>query len=195
MNSIGEIVESNTASFVAEAPTAEDPPAFGTWVTITTQQGQKLFGVVSLVEYGSVMPGRRAMALGKTHEELQLEMPQVRELLRVSFKGSMVGFETPDGQIVQGLPPSPAGIHDFVERCDEGTLRRFGPPYDFLRLLIDNAERSIPGDELLIAAVRHIKELYRDQEAVRFLIEAGRVLSRLLKDDHERLKAILRRVQ
>ena len=191
---IGEVVESNTGSFIAEVAKDRDVPSFGAWVQIKTRQGITLYGVVCLVEYGSMMPGRRATALGRTHEELQREMPQVMELLRVSFHGKILGFRGAEGSVVQALPPYPAGIHDFVSPCEEDTMREFGAPYDFLHFLTDSSDRGIPSDELLVAALKGIKSLYHGPEQASFLVEAGRVISRSLRDDHQRLQTILRRI-
>lgn len=191
---IGEVVESNTASFIAEVSKGSEVPAFGSWIEVKTPQGVTLYAVISLVEYGSSMPGRRANALGKTHEELRLEMPQVMELLRTAFHARVVGFAMPGGQVVQSLPPYPASIHDFVLPCSEDTLLQFGAPYDFIQLLLSAGDRTTPGDELLIAA---LKNLFAPPSALspQSLIAAGRVLSRTLKDDHQRLQSILRRLQ
>ena len=191
---IGEVVESNTGSFIAEVARDREVPAFGAWVQIQTRQGITVYGVVSLVEYGSMMPGRRATALGRTHDELQREMPQVMELLRVAFHSKVVGYRSPGGGLVQALPPYPAGIHDFITPCDEETMRAFGAPFDYLNLLTESSDRGIPSDELLVAALKGIKGLFYGEEQSRFLVEAGRVLSRSLRDDHQRLQTILRRL-
>ena len=193
---IGEIVASNTATFVAEVQRGGTLPAFGSWVSIRTRQGITILGVIGMVEYGSIVPGRRATALGLSHEELQLEMPQVHELLRVSFSGYIVGYTDASGNVIQALPPYPPGIHDFVHECPEATLLHFSnPPYDFLRLLVATPDNALPGDELLIAALRCVKETHHGDAQQAFLVQAGRLLSRLLKDDHERLQTILRRLQ
>ena len=191
---IGEVVESNTASLVAEVARGSEGPGFGSWVQVDTRQGITLYGVTNLVEYGSTMPGRRASALGKSHEELQREMPQVMELLRTSFHCRIVGYALPEGPVIQSLPPFPASIHDFVHPCTEETLLQFGAPYDYVPLLLNTGERAIPNDELLIAA---LKNLYASSstQGTQHLVPIGRVLSRLLKDDHQRLQSVLRRLQ
>ena len=191
---IGEVVESNTASFIAEVSRGSDMPAFGSWIELRTQQGMTLFGVVSLVEYGSTMPGRRATALGKTHEELLHEMPQVMELLRASFHARVVGYARDEQPVFQALPPFPAGIHDFIYPCAQERLTQFGAPYDFIQLLMNSGDRSTPNDELLIAALNNlfVKPIAHSTQP---LVDAGRVLSRLLKDDHQRLQSVLRRLQ
>ena len=177
---IGEVIESSTGSFIAEVPKDRQVPAFGAWVQIRTRQGITLYAVVSLVEHGSAMPGRRATALGRTYEELQREMPQVMELLKVSFHGKVLGYRRAGGQLVQALPPFPAGIHDFVSPCDDDTLREFVAPYDYLHLLTDASDRGVPSDELLVAALKGVKSLFHGKEQSSFLVEAGRVLSRSL---------------
>ena len=189
---IGEVVESNTASFIAEVARGSEVPAFGSWVQIKTRQGITVYGVINLVEYGSSLPGRRATALGKSHDELQREMPQVMELLRTAFHANVVGYAMPEGPIVQSLPPYPAGIHDFVHLCPDDALAGFGAPYDYIQLLLDGGDRSTPNDELLIAALKNHPALCTQHPE---LIAAGRVLSRLLKDDHQRLQTVLRRLQ
>jgi hypothetical protein len=50
-----------------------------------------------------------------------------------------------------------------------------------------------PVDELLAACVRHCHAAHN--HARPWLVEAGREISQLLKDDYDRLGAVLRRVR
>ena len=191
---IGEVVESDSGLLIAEVPKGKDAPAFGAWVQVPYDDGTVLYGVVGLVTQGSMIPGRRATALGKTSEELQREMPHVFNLLRASFHVHIVAYRDASGRIHQNLPPHTASIHDFVQACDASIVNEIGKPYDYLRSLMNMAESGVPVDDLLVHVLGHIRK--NDEGGKNeSLIQAGRVLSRLMRDDHERLQAILRRVQ
>ncbi len=194
MKAIGEVIESSTRQFVAEVHRNQSPPAFGSWVQVKQPGGWTIYGVVSHVEIGSVEPGRRPAALGLSRDALRREMPQVLELIRTTFRAQVLAYEEANGRIHQTLPPYPADIHAFVEACPPEIVRRLGPPYDFLRTLVQNPDAAVPVDDLLVAVLRQIHNGHGEVEREQALIEAGRVLSRLLRDDHERLQAILRRV-
>ena len=88
----------------------------------------------------------------------------------------------------------PAGLHGFVYPCAADEICALGAPYDYLRTLLRNPDPAVPVDDLLVAALGQIYTAHDggpDGQAA--LIEAGRALSRLLNDDHERLQSILRR--
>lgn len=192
---IAEVIESSTRHFVAEVYREAEPPAFGSWVRVEGPGGTALLGLVSHVEISSLEPNRRAVAFGKTPEELQREMPQVLELLRTTFRAQVVAYRDARGTVRQTLPPHPAGIHDFVLPCTAEDVCALGRPYDFLRTLARNPDPAVPADELLVAVLQQVYTAHEggpDGEAA--LVEAGRALSRLLNDDHERLHSILRRV-
>ncbi len=194
-DSIAEVIESSTRTLVAEVYRAASPPAFGSWVQVQQGGGRVLYGLVSHVEVGSIEPNRRAVAFGKTPEELRREMPQVLELLRTTFRAQVLAYRDDRGVLRQTLPPYPAGIHDFVRSCSEDDVRTLGRPYDFLRTLVRHPDPSIPVDDLLVAVLSGIHTAHGGRHGGRDeLVAAGRALSRLLDDDHERLQSILRRV-
>ena len=188
---IAEIVESCTNQFVAEVSRGAEIPAFGSWVHVPTPDGREVYAVVSHVEIGSIEPGRRAVAFGKTTDELRKEMPHVLELLRTTFRAQVLAFKDARGVLRQTLPPFPADIHGFVYPCTEDQVRVLGSPYDFLRMLARNADPAVPVDELLVVIFNQIRKAGGTREAV---VEAGRVIGRLFNDDHERLQSILRRI-
>jgi len=192
---IAEVIASSTGSFTAEVYRGKEAPAFGSWVRVEHENGTEIFGLVSRVEIGSADPHRRAIALGRTQEELRQEMPHVLELIRSTFSAQTVAYRDHDGRIRQTLPPSPPSIHSFVVPCSADDVCALGQPYDYLRTLARNPDPTVPADDLLVAVLRQIYEANdprRDGEQA--LLEAARVLSRLLNDDHERLHSILRRV-
>lgn len=191
---IAEVIESNTRQFVAEVYRDEEAPPFGAWVEVETDRGMRLLGLVSHVEVGSYEPGRRARAFQLSREELRREMPQVMELLCTTFRAQVVAHVDADGRVRQTLPPHPASIHDFVRGCTDDTVREVGRPYDFLRTLVRNPDPAVPVDDLVVAVLRRSYEAHPSREGEQALVAAGRALSRLLDDDHERLHSILRRI-
>lgn len=191
---IAEVIESSTRSFQAEVYREVDPPAFGTWVRVP-QGRTALYAVVSHVEIGSFEPNRRAVAFGKTPDELRREMPQVLELLRTTFRAQVVAFQPHGGPIRQTLPPHPADIHAFVEACSSDEVTALGAPFDYLRTLVRHPDPSVPIDDLLVALLGQIYTAHGGKHGgEQALLAAGRALSRLMDDDHERLQSILRRV-
>ena len=79
--------------------------------------------------------------------------------------------------------------------CTDEQIRVLGAPYDFLRTLVEHPDPAVPVDDLLVAVLRRIYAAHGGERGGREpLVRAGRALSRLLDDDHERLQSILRRV-
>jgi hypothetical protein len=193
-DAIAEVIESSTRQFTAEVYREVDPPAFGSWVRVPHDNGTTLFALVSHVEMNSYEPNRRTVALGKTNDELRREMPQVMELLRTTVRAQVLACTDAEGTVRQTLPPQPPGIHDFVYPCSEEHVRQIGPPFDFIRTLVQQPDPAVPVDDLLVAVLQRIREAYGEEKGTEALVGAGRSLSRLLDDDHERLQSILRRV-
>ena len=194
-NKIAEVIESSTQAFLAEVYREAESPAFGRWVQMKRPNGLTLYGLVSHVEISSYDPHRQAVALGMTEEELHKEMPHVPELLRTTFRAQVIAYQDAHGAIRQTLPPHPAGVHDFVYLCTQDDVRRLGRPYDFLRTLVRNPDTSVPIDDLVVAVLSYVYEAHGGRHGgEEELVAAGRALSRLLNDDHERLQSILRRV-
>ncbi len=194
-NKIAEVIESSTQALLAEVYREAEPPAFGRWVQVSLKSGLVLYGLVSHVEISSYDSNRRAVALGMTEEELQKEMPHVPELLRTTFRAQVIAYQDAHGDVRQTLPPHPAAVHDFVYPCIDDDVRRLGWPYDFLRTLVHHPDLSVPIDDLVVAVLSNVYDAHGGRHGGEDeLVEAGRALSRLLNDDHERLQSILRRV-
>jgi hypothetical protein len=193
---VGEVIASSTRDLMAEVLDDQEPPDFGTWVQVERPDGLMLYGLVSHIEIGSLHPNRQATAFGKTQEELRREMPQILELLRTTFSAQILAYQDPHSyasSIRQTLPPRPARLHDMVYSCAPETVCRLGKPYDFLRTLARHPDPAIPADDLIVAVLRHTYAAYGEGPDGRAaLLDAGRTLSRLLNDDHERLQSILR---
>ncbi len=192
---IGEVIESSTRQFVVEVYEEAESPAFGSWIRVEGDGDRTLFGLVSHVETGSYDSNREAVALGLSPEERAEEMPMVQELLRTTVRAQVLACRDREGRIRQTLPPHPPDIHDFVHLCTDEHVRTLDAPFDFLRTLVEHPDPAVPVDDLLVAVLRRIYEANGGEHGGReALVAAGRALSRLLDDDHERLQSILRRV-
>ena len=186
-----EVIASSTAHFTAEAYADAEPLSLGQWVRVPVRDQTEVYALVSQVDMAPYDEGRRTVALRKSEEELRREMPQVMELLRTTLRAQIAAHRDAQGRMRQTLPPRPPRIHDFVYPCSTEEIRTLGAPYDFLRALVNNPEPSVPTDDLIVAVLTQVKAAHRSEEE---LVVAGRALSRLLRDDHERLQSILRRV-
>jgi hypothetical protein len=205
---IGEVIESSTRQFVAEVyddvrgdeedESGEREPAFGEWVRVETSRGDEVFALVSHVEIGSYDTNRQAVALRMSEEERRREMPMVQELMRMTVRAQILACRparASGDRVRQTLPPHPPDIHDFVYTCRKEEVKRIGEPYDFLRTLVQSPDPAVPVDDLLVATLQQIYRAHGGEHGGRdALVTAGRALSRLLDDDHERLQSILRRV-
>ncbi len=140
----------------------------------------------------------RARALGLSLEQLREEQPQIFAMLKTEFRAAIVGFETlenlgtstPRSRIYQHLPPRPPQIHQAIYQCTPEEVLRFTHQVDFIRILLE-----IPGtpvDALIAATLRSIYQFRPTERS--WLVQAGRHLSLLVKDDYDRLRYILSQV-
>jgi hypothetical protein len=134
--------------------------------------------------------GRRPRAYWKDEEQLGEEQPELSEwLLVTNFRAIIVGYSA-DGLIRQFLPPRPPKLHSHAQPCADDEIRQVTAKMDFLRTLANF--RNAPTEEVIAACIR-------EANAARggdfdFLVEAGKELASLMKDDYDRLQAIMRRV-
>ena len=191
---IAEVIASTTSYFTAEVHNGNNPPELGQWVLVKPVEGIEAYGIVSYVEMVPLDDSRSAMALGKTEDELRREMPHVMELLRTVMRVQMVAYRAAGGVIRQTLPPYPPRIHSRVWICPTETICQIGSPYDFLRVLLVGSDKVTFIDELLVTVLTGLHRAHGEEEGKQVLVDAGRVLSRMLKDDTERLQSLLRRV-
>ena len=201
---IGEVIETSTTQYLAQCLEPEDlkfpvMPPFGSWIkSFDEESGNKIFAVVTYVTTSPIDSVHRARALGLSLEELREEQPQIFAMLKTEFKAAIVGFETPTdsrntsqaGRVYQYLPPRPPQIHQSVYHCDGEEVVNFTESLDFLRTLLQ--AKDIPVESLVAASIR---EVYRLRQANRdWLVNVGRTLSTLLKDDYDRLRYILSQI-
>ncbi|MBD2104778.1 HAS-barrel domain-containing protein [Leptolyngbya sp. FACHB-261] len=190
-----EVIETSTAEFMAQCLDPEDlnfpqMPPFGSWVSAQDEEtGNQVYAVVYHASTSPVDSIHRARALGLSLQQLREQQPQIFAMLKTEFRAAIVGFR-PGNQpqlIHQHLPPRPPQIHQAVYHCATAEVVAFSDRLDFLRTLIQVA--GAPVDELTAAVIRQV---YRARQLERtWLVQAGRALSVLLKDDYDRLSAIL----
>jgi hypothetical protein len=205
-NHIAEVIETTTTQFLAQCLEPEDlnfpqMPPFGSWVkAFDEESGNKILAIVTYVTTTPIDSVHRARALGLSLGELREQQPQIFAMLKTEFKAAIVGFEIPNasrngnkttpGKVYQYLPPRPPQIHQAVYRCEAGEVIHFSEQLEFLRTLLQ--VKDIPVESLVAAAIR---EIYRLRQANRdWLVQVGRNLSILLKDDYDRLRYILSQI-
>jgi len=188
----GEVIESSTTTLVAEARHLHEAPNFGAFVRVESD-GRDIVGVVHNTRTQSIEPNRRPTAYGKTEAELRREQPQIFELLRTQFEVFVLGYF--DGtSMVHLFPPQPARIHSFVFPCTPAHVLAVTEDPQFLRSILETT--GLPTDELLLATLRHaLDQRARGERGSRaYLAQMGSELSRLLRDDYDRLSSLVRRM-
>ena len=184
---IGEVVESSTTQIVAQARLLNEAPSFGSFVRVGT--APPALGVVCDISTQSLEPNRRPTAYGKTEPQLRREQPQIFELLRTHFRILVLGYMEGE-EAIHLLPPQPARIHSFAYVCDDAEVRACTQSDEFMRAILNSAGTA--ADDLLIAAMRHaVAARQGDRE---YLVSRGKDLSRLLRDDYDRLSSVVRRI-
>lgn len=194
---IAEVVETATTEFLAQClePDSLDfaqMPPFGSWVrAVDEESGNHIYGVVYHATTSPLDSVHRATALGLSLMELREQQPQIFAMLKTEFRAAIVGFQTAQGDAVyQHLPPRPPQVHQAVYRCEPEEIIAFTEQLDFLRTLMDM--RGAPVDGLIGAVIRTVYQLRRLDRA--WLVQAGRTLNVLLKDDYDRLRIILSQI-
>ncbi len=186
----GEVIESSTTEFLAQAQKLDAAPPFGAFVQVA-DEALTVVGVVAHVQTSGIDPGARAIMRGHDEvrdERIYEENPDLPLVLRTTFRAIVVGFAE-SGTVYQFLPPRPPRLHYSVVPCTAAAARTFTDTgLDYLGTLLAAAE--VPTDELLAANIR----LTAQQRGERFLSEAGRELAQLLHGDYARLAAIVRRL-
>lgn len=200
---VAEVIETTTTEFLAQCLEPEDlsfpvMPPFGSWVKAYDEEsGNIVYGVVTYVTTSPIDSVHRARALGMSLEELREQQPQIFAMLKTEFRSVIVGFEMPPrtrngkrGDVFQYLPPRPPQIHQSVYHCEPEEIIHFTDKLEFLRTLLQ--VNWVPAESLIAASVR---EVYRLRQGDRqWLVNVGRMISTLLKDDYDRLRYILSQI-
>ncbi len=204
INHIAEIVETSTTEFLAQCLDSEElrfptMPAFGSWVkSLEEEAGNVVYAVVYHASTSPIDSVHRARALGLSLQELREQQPQLFAMLKTEFRAAIVGFRPASASatgtnatpIYQHLPPRPPQLHQAVFQCDAAEVVEFTEHLDFLRSLLQMP--ATPVDALIAATLREIYHLRKADRT--WLVNAGRTLNVLLKDDYDRLRAILSQI-
>jgi HAS barrel domain len=201
---IAEVIETATTEFLAQCLEPDDlsfaiMPPFGSWVkAVDEESGNQIYAVVYHVTTSPIDSVHRARALGLSLQDLREQQPQIFAMLKTEFRAAIVGFLPPPRngrngagrEVYQYLPPRPPQIHQAVYYCESDEIVQFSHQLDFLRTLLQVT--GAPVDGLTAATIREIYQLRKADRA--WLVEAGRSLSVLLKDDYDRLRIILSQI-
>jgi len=193
---LAEVVATSTTEFLAQCLEPENldfplMPAFGSWVKSQQDENSNIiaYGVVYHATTAPIDSVHRAVALGLSLQELREQQPQIFAMLRSEIKVVLLGFGNV-GNIYQHLPAQPPQIHQAVYACEEVEIENFTEELNFLRTLVQM--NNAPVDELIAAVLRNVYQVRKCDR--NWLVQAGRKLSLLLKDDYDRLGAILQQV-
>jgi hypothetical protein len=191
-----EVIETSTTEYLAQCLEPESldfavMPPFGSWVKSfdETTNPVLIYGVVYHVTTTPIDSVHKARALGMDLKQLREEQPQIFAMLKTELKVKLLGFEQ-NGTLYQHLPARPPQIHQGVYFCQNKEIEAFTTSFHFLRSLWQAT--GIPTDELLGAVLRDVYQIRKCDR--NWLVQAGRFLSTLLKDDYDRLAAILSQV-
>lgn len=201
---IAEVIETATTEFLAQCLEPEDlsfpaMPPFGSWVkSFDEEASNQIYGVVYHATTSPIDSVHRARALGMSLEDLRQQQPQIFAMLKTEFRVAIVGFQTVeseqrrvlDGRCYQHLPPRPPQVHQAVYRCDPDEVIEFTEELDFLRTLLQVG--NVPSESLVAAAIREVYQLRQFERD--WLVQAGRTVGTLLKDDYDRLRMILNQI-
>lgn len=186
---IGEIVETDSVSFVAESD-LHRPPALGSLVKTDVERNVRLYGIVAFAQTSGLQPGRRAFRRGTEgvyDGAIYEEHPELRRTLRTVFQSVLVGWEEED-RLYQRLPAQPPPLHYSVQDCSAQDSCRFSEKLYYLRLLL-TADVETPEPQLIVA---HVNQTYRLRGDDRpWLDRVARELAALLKGDNDKLMSIL----
>jgi len=190
---VGEVVESSTPRFAVACYRLYQAPPFGALVKASLPGGDGwVYGVVYDVTTLSEPPGAQVTVRGREDlrdEAVYREYPDLPELMRTRLLVLAVGFGQ-GGAIRQYLPPQPPPLHYAVYACPPDEVCAFSEQLDYLRTIL--TARDVPADELAAATIRHARAC-RPADAD-FAVRAGRQLALLLKEEYDRLRAILARI-
>ena len=163
------------------APPAALPPA----------PDETLYALVISAVTGSPDPGRRAAAYGLEEAQLREEQPQIFDLLATEFAALHIGF-VKEGRLRPYLPARPPRLHAMVEACSPAETCALTETPDLLRTLL-GVTGEVSADELIAACLRQAYEC-RSRDFT-YLVRMGKQLAILLRDDPDRLAALLRKLE
>lgn len=186
-----EVIESSLTGWLAQSWAWDTFPEFGSFVAI---EGKKrtVFGIVHQVQTGSMDPVRYPFPYQKTEEELLREQPQIFEFLKTTFSCITIGYQEKKSMSYL-IAPEPPKIHAFIMRPDAETSKIFFANNKYLHLLFTHSSQIFNMDELILALLKHHRELnILTQEKINTFMQ---MYSLLIGNDYRRIKLFLQRVE
>jgi len=188
---VGEVIEANSHSFIAQCYELYTAPPLG---SLVRTGAPVVYGVVCCVSTEPLDSSRPVLARGKeadTEEEIYRNNPQIPRLFTSRFDALVVGHQSEaEGINSPHLPPLPPRVHSFVYACVPEEIMDFTSNLHFLHLLINSGVSSV--EQVIGACLWEASAAYPNRQE--FLLQAGRTLATELSGDLPRLNAILRRI-
>ena len=197
MAAIGEVLSASIKGFIAESwrltddfKSSDEAPHFGSFLKSRSEEtGVTVYGVVYDIVTGPRDQHHKPVALQMTRDELRREQPQIFSLLKTEWHVACIGYRQ-ERSAQCSLPPQPPQVHDFVFVLDREEVVELTESLEFLRLV-----SLAPGamqDELVAAAIRSAAKARHEE--YQYLVDAGQHLSKLFREDYERLGSVLRKI-
>jgi hypothetical protein len=190
---VGEIIEATSSDLMAQSVRLHAAPPFGSLVRVPYDD-HELYAIVAETRTASLEAGGRPIARGYgevVDAAIYHENPDLEHVLRTEFRALLVGFRA-EGTLRQHLPPAPPPLHYSVYACGAPEIRAFTEQLEYLRTLL--AAPAAVADELVAASARLAAAAREPEAAEAFLLRVGRELAVRLRDDYDRLTAVLRRL-
>lgn len=149
-----EILESSLNSWRAQCWAWNNVPEFGQLV-LAEQKNTTIYAIITSITTGPQDPLRTPFAYQKTQEELLAEQPQIFEFLKTEFSCITLGYQENNCLYYQ-VPTRPAQIHTFIKAASTHDYQNFLTSSDYLYLLLQTNESSMPTQELLLALLKQL---------------------------------------
>jgi hypothetical protein len=164
------------------------PPPFGSLVKIDTGTFW-IYGLVSDASRRQVKP----TMLGRLFTRIERSAPSTVEESTIDLQILVVGYREQQHRVipVQGLPTEKPSRGDAVCMPDEEEIQLFALDLEYVKLLL-GLPGDLPVDQLLIASLKRFSSVYPDPHS--YMVRAGHELTRLLRNDHQRVSSILKYV-
>ncbi len=193
---IGEIIESTSTKIKAESDAFLQPPPLGSLVKAKGADASGwIYGVVSFGTTVSLDPGRqitRRSTPSVHDEDVYKEHPQLEHTLRTVFEAVLVGYVDKERHVYRHLPAQPPPLHYSIYRCTPEEIIDFTEEFGYFRILLAH-QGDLPPEQLLASHVRRVYE-NRGKEMA-WLKRATKEVTRLMKNDYDRLLSVLLAVE